>query len=390
MRNEGHPILKSFPMKEVITISFHSNELKLYNISLLETNGEQFPEPDLDEETKTLKNKYISTLQSFFPLTYRSFIFQEVSLDSRTVVVTGAGGAIPVGKNLWLMLNHVTYNAKKITVCNKETAILKYVASYSPDLNGAIPIDYTYLDQFIRKDRDPISLKSEDFCPKDSPFDVTLWNGPDFGVYCYPDFPMVSEGDNLVTFSYPGVAGAALKALNYVYGDLPHPSEDRCYVIFNGFDKKSASFGKVLKVENNIFCSSCCLFGGSSGALIHKLGSKPCTFIGIHIGGDYAHCKNCLKIEPSKRNCPKHPEALTSCNDCRKNGCFDCQKNSQHVLEPFGYNFGYSVHHPAFVLLYAKYVLPSFGASIPIDIQLYLQAHKDLLEMNSEWLIQKK
>ena len=56
-----------------------------------------------------------------------------------------------------------------------------------------------------------------------------------------------------------------------------------------------------------------------------------------------------------------------------------------NISEPFGYNFAYSVHHPAFVALYAKYVLPRF-TSIPQEVVAYLNANKEILNQHKTWI----
>ena len=77
--------------------------------------------------------------------------------------------------------------------------------------------------------------------------------------------------------------------------------------------------------DPNIGVNTCNLFAGSSSAFVHRIGAEPNTFVGIHIGGDFMHCSNCLSIPPTNRHCLSHNEALTSCTNCRSSGCTDCR-----------------------------------------------------------------
>ena len=56
------------------------------------------------------------------------------------------------------------------------------------------------------------------------------------------------------------------------------------------------------------------------------------------------------------------------------------------MKESFGYNYAYAVHHPAFVLMYAKYVLPAFGDSVPKVAAKYIANHMKLLNEHKEWI----
>ena len=143
----------------------------------------------------------------------------------------------------------------------------------------------------------------------------------------------------------------------------------------------------------NVIANSCSFFSGSSGALIHRIGGQPDTFCGLHIGGDFAHCSDCLKIMPKDRHCSVHLEAITSCSECRSSGCVDCKRNNRYlqfyfilrnIKEGFGYN-AYSVHHPAFVILYAKYVIPSFYDKVPNIVKEYMKSNLHIIKEHSKW-----
>ena len=99
----------------------------------------------------------------------------------------------------------------------------------------------------------------------------------------------------------------------------------------------------------SILVNDCCLFSGSSGAPIHRVGSPPRSFCGIHIGRDPIPSDDLSKL-------------------------------------PAEYNYGYSVFHPAFVLLYARYIAPSFLPHLPPYVRIFLDANRELLEMHREWI----
>src|SRR4051812_39236333 len=84
-----------------------------------------------------------------------------------------------------------------------------------------------------------------------------------------------------------------------------------------------------------ILTNNVCLWSGSSSAPIYRIGSPSFTFCGVHVGGDVAHCVDCLNIHPQTRKCNSHPEASSSCAACRKKGCVACQADDQYVLFPY-------------------------------------------------------
>lgn len=130
--------------------------------------------------------------------------------------------------------------------------------------------------------------------------------------------------------------------------------------MFHGFGQMCVSFGKALnqspayfllhhrnnlcRYQNpNIINHSCSAIAGSSGALLHRIGTipnysidiktgaQPQAFIGIHIGGDVSHCEDCLSIAPSARHCKSHSEADSACAACRMSGCSQCRTDSKYT-----------------------------------------------------------
>jgi hypothetical protein len=54
---------------------------------------------------------------------------------------------------------------------------------------------------------------------------------------------------------------------------------------------------------------------------------------------------------------------------------------------PAGWNHGYSVSNPHFVLMYVKYVIPFWDeTALPQEIRLFVRAHHSVINAHQDWL----
>ncbi len=83
-------------------------------------------------------------------------------------------------------------------------------------------------------------------------------------------------------------------------------------------------------------------------------------FISIHVGGEFIPCRDCLShVIPSNlaQIGPDNIQFLHECKSC-----------NDHKQIPLSYNYGVSVHHPAFQKYYHQqneYYLNTFGGNLP-------------------------
>lgn len=221
-----------------------------------------------------------------------------------------------------------------------------------------VPIDKVYLDNLAANDRTPmssLSTQQDDF--KD--FDIALFTLPSHPWHklfshdwspLFPDINIPNEGAGVAAIHYPGDPNGP-----EVFS-IPGPGVNRnipvgTYLrIFRVLGQKSISVGKRLiatdNPSNNIMAYDLAMLAGSSGAPIVRLDAPPNTFCGIHIGGEYY----------------------------------------QDHRYPRGWNHGYTVANPHFVLLYLRYVVPFWGMEIPEEVRLYVRTHHNIINAHRNWL----
>jgi hypothetical protein len=171
--------------------------------------------------------------------------------------------------------------------------------------------------------------------------------------------------------------------------------------IFFGFGKKCISVGTTLApfgILNNkwrempnynadksqycIISNETVFFGNSGGPVIcldscktikvldkNKQEWNLIEFIGIHSGGEFINCLDCLHQLPEKRKY-QNPFMLHACSSC--------QSQPERKTTPFKYNYSISVHHPDFVRCYMEIILPrlkEFFLVLPSCIQDYIKIH---------------
>ena len=91
-------------------------------------------------------------------------------------------------------------------------------------------------------------------------------------------------------------------------------------------------------------------------------------FFGIHSGGQFINCVDCVRVHPKLRE-TQEPSSLRACRNCADGG-----RDPRSLT----YNYNISVHHDMFVDVYKKTIVPKlrelFG-ELPSCIQHYLDEH---------------
>lgn len=227
-------------------------------------------------------------------------------------------------------------------------------------------------------------------------FDFSLLNvfypsGPK--VLFVPSSQFIQPGSNIVTIGFPGTELLNVNLLKQL--NLPSTYEASLppfkYLsdIFFGFGKKcvrvgttKAPFGIVnnewkelsnytADIKQYCVVSDETVFIGNSGSPVICLDNCKVNkvldrfkqewflveFIGIHSGGEFVDCLNCLHMLPEKRKY-QNPFLL--------NTCISCQAQPERKKKPFSYNYSISVHHSDFANCYMQFILPRMVELFPV------------------------
>ncbi len=199
-------------------------------------------------------------------------------------------------------------------------------------------------------------------------------------IYFIPSPTRLHPGDIIASVCHIGIGDyTTMKiAIDSMYkqniSDAPNISDVMTKACFGG-DGKLLTVGTVLQtpfhynergewVKNNnkpeeeevshFIVNDVSLFNGCSGTYLFKVGDSGRRFVGIHFSGNYYPHVNAL-LNPSDQ-----------------------------TGESISYNLAVSVHHPAFVVAYAKHIVPS----IPdVDLPLiwdYLRQHRDVIQEHAQ------
>ncbi|CAF1046702.1 unnamed protein product [Rotaria sordida] len=221
-----------------------------------------------------------------------------------------------------------------------------------------------------------------------------------------PSTQHVQINDPIITISHPGNELSTQESSGRHHYDLFLPQFEELRKIFHGFGGRCISYGRViapyklnsssnkwiedLQYRNTDFSNYQCilsnenLYHGSSAGVTLKsnfdiyeniptANGQQLTlveFISIHFGGEFIPCQDCLcDVIPSNREQigPDNIQFLHECKSC-----------NDHKQTPVSYNYGVSVHHPAFQKYYhqqKEYYLNLFGGNLPKPLNDYYELH---------------
>ncbi|CAF4931845.1 unnamed protein product [Rotaria sp. Silwood1] len=221
-----------------------------------------------------------------------------------------------------------------------------------------------------------------------------------------PSTQHVQINDSIITISHPGNEFSTQESSGRHHYNLFLPPFEELKKIFHGFGGRCVSYGRViapyklnessneciedLEYRNTDFSNYQCilsnenLYHGSSGGVTLKsnfdiyeniptANGQQLTlveFISIHFGGDFIPYRDCLfHVIPSNRAQigPDNIQFLHGCKFC-----------NDHKQIPVSYNYGVSVHHPAFQKYYhqqKEYYLNLFGENLPKPLSDYYELH---------------
>lgn len=152
--------------KGVVTVAPSSQKTNVTYVS----QANHISVESLDAYTTLLFEKHKETCLSLCGATYRMYL--EMYLSSfRKYHVCGSGQATPVAPNLWMSVRHAVElpGVSRRSVTNSTLAPYEDVEIGMP-LSSPLKIDYDYLLNVVKDDREPISGKVSDFHPFDLAF----------------------------------------------------------------------------------------------------------------------------------------------------------------------------------------------------------------------------
>jgi len=273
--------------------------------------------------------------------------------------MVGSGVCFAVAPGLLLTCRHTARSAV-VAPRSISTGVFSFhtEAIKTPVAISEVVVDQTYLDGVAVPFREPMNpAQNTDFAD----FDLCLYELPAspwhtlFPGDWSPLFPATTipnVGQKIVVIHYPADPAHSVEY------SIRHPItnvESRRNMatllseIFEVPGFKMLSFGDrlaILTPDDEILCYDAQVISGSSGGALVDANGPANTFFGVHIGG-----------EPY----------------------------SDHRF-PFGWNHGYSVNHPAFVLLYLRYVIPRWGQPVPNEVVAYVRLHHNLINQHTVWL----
>ena len=219
-----------------------------------------------------------------------------------------------------------------------------------------------------------------------------------------PSTQHVQIDDPIITISHPGNEFSTQESSGRRHYDLFLPSFDELRTIFHGFGGRCVSYGHVIapyKLNTSsdewledLECrtidfsnyqgilSNENLYHGSGGGVTLKsnfnvyeniptVNGQQLTlveFISIHFGGEFIPCRDCLShVIPSNR---------TQIDPDNIQFLYECEACNNHKQIPVSYNYGVSVHHPAFQKYYhqqKEYYLNLFGGNLPKPLNDYYE-----------------
>jgi hypothetical protein len=224
-------------------------------------------------------------------------------------------------------------------------------------------------------------------------------------VLFIPSAEIVQPQSNIATLGFPGTELLDQELLRTLR--LPQnytnslPPFSYLKDIFFGFGRKCVSLGKTrypfgisdgkwvellnykADLDTHIIISDETVFFGNSGGPVicldncktYRILDKSnqewllVEFVGIHSGGEFVNCVDCLHILPERRKY-QPPSDLKVCHSCRM--------DPSRKKISLNYNYSLSVHHPDFVRCYKDKVLPCLRKlfpELPICVQRYINLH---------------
>jgi len=200
---------------------------------------------------------------------------------------------------------------------------------------------------------DPMSDQHGDFID----YDLVLFELSSVGWQpLFPDTALPHEETAIGAFHYPGDPDGTPPLIPHPSGNANQQRQQTTQEllrVFRVLGQKNISVGKRLTAiqnpSSNIMAYDLALTSGSSGAPLFRFDGPVNTFCGIHIGGEYY----------------------------------------QDGRWPQGWNHGYSVLNPHFVLMYLRYVVPFWSrdtGGIPDAVRLYVRAHHGVIHAHRGWL----
>ncbi|KAL9657271.1 hypothetical protein ABK040_011491 [Willaertia magna] len=239
--------------------------------------------------------------------------------------------------------------------------------------------NFGYLDVSIHRISDPVD------------------NSCSSKVLFIPCPTVLQINDEMFTVHYPGLEGNEFTHTIWQHEDYIEwaPNNQLASDIFHQFGKLCVSTGKVIapyieKVENDkilwvpnndlkfttensnfILSNESVMYGSSGGCVqsnqceIIKVGDFTLVeFHGIHFGGEFIKCQNCLKNLKQHLKEEKISWAKWDINSDKWGFC-KCEASS---LEGLAYNYSVSVHHPLFKDVYKQLILPELLKLLNVDI----------------------
>ncbi|KAG2375041.1 hypothetical protein C9374_010045 [Naegleria lovaniensis] len=301
---------------------------------------------------------------------YKPFVFKEALKE--TIAST----------TIKLIEEQVLFSGKNIPNAMKRKYNHMETQKYFP------AIENTYQDPILAMEGDfgflDVSLHQLELGPNNNEEEEQEYGSKVLFIPC----PTVLQiGHPSFTLHYPGVEGQPFSSFLSSHTNYRNwaPSDELVENIFHGFGKLCLSTGKVLppfvekrdhdaetewvpnydhqyQRDQEFIMTNECVMTGSSGGCVLSMecqhmdveGITLIEFHGIHFGGEFVKCKNCLRI--SKQAQVAKIIDKTSQNPQSWNFCSECQNG----VKPSSlvYNYAVSVHHPLFKEMYKKLVLP--------------------------------